>query len=40
MECMIIVVYVIVNAVCYINDNAAAKNMNKKLEEIKKSNSH
>ena len=39
MECMIIVVYVIVNAVCYINDNAAARNMNRKLEEMKKSNS-
>ncbi len=40
MECMIIVVYVIVNAVCYINDNAAARSMNRKLEEMKKSNSH
>ena len=40
MECMIIVVYVLVNVVCYINDNVAARNMNKKLEEMRKINFH
>ena len=36
MEFLIIFVYVTVNAVVYISENAEAKNMNKRLEEIKK----
>ena len=33
---LIIFVYVAVNAVIYISENVEAKNMNKRLEEIKK----
>ena len=36
MEFLIIFVYVAVNAVIYISENAEAKNMNKRLEDMRK----